>query len=107
MEKRRYYVSVQAKTIVPNQGDAPYELEIDATIDEKHRLERIFHEIDNYDEATGVQAAFLPSFTSGSQEKSLELYNGYDYFLKQAYAMIYELGTEETRAHISQMKILK
>ncbi|WP_088072360.1 hypothetical protein [Gottfriedia luciferensis] len=107
MEKRRYFVSVQAKTIVPNQGDAPYELEIDATIDEKHRLERIFHEIDSYDEATGVQAAFLPSFTTDSQNKSLELYNGYDYFLKQAYEMIYELGSEETRDHIRQMKILK
>ncbi|MEH7399490.1 hypothetical protein V7148_00720 [Gottfriedia acidiceleris] len=103
MEKRRYYVSVQAKTIVPNQGDAPYELEIDATIDEKHRLERIFHQIDSYDEAAGIQTAFIIPITNWSQENN----DGYDYFLKQAYALIYELGTEETRAHISQMKILK
>ena len=103
MEKRRYYVSVQAKTLVPNQGDAPYELEIDATIDDKHRLERIFNEIDKYDEATGVQTAFIPPITNWSQENN----DGYDYFLKQAYQMIYDLGTEETRNHIRQMRILK
>jgi len=102
MEKRRYYVSVQAKTIVPHQGDAPYELEIDATIDEKERLERIFHEIDNYDEATGIQTAFLPPITNWSQTNN----DGYDYFLKQSYQMIYDLGSEETKAHIRQMKIL-
>lgn len=103
MEKRRYYVSVQAKTIVPNQGDAPYELEIDATIDDKHRLERIFHQIDSYDEATGIQAILVPPIT----HLSLENVDGYEYFLKQAYELIYEFGTEETRAQIRQMKILK
>jgi len=102
MEKRRYYVSVQARTMVPNQGDAPYELEIDATEDEAERLGRIFDEIDKYDEALGVQTAFIAPITDMNHENK----SGYDYFLKQAYKLIYDLGSEETREHIHSMHIL-
>jgi hypothetical protein len=103
MEKRRYYVSVKARTMVPNQGDAPYELEIDATEDEAERLGRIFDQIDKYDEASGVQAAFIPPIT----HMSLEDNEGYDYFLKQAYQLIYDLGSDETKEHIRSMRILR
>ncbi|RED55101.1 hypothetical protein [Cohnella lupini] len=58
MEKQKYYVSVQSRTIMSQQGDAAYEFE-----------------------------------------------DGYDYYLREIYKTIQQLGTEETRDHISTMKL--
>jgi hypothetical protein len=102
MDKKRYYVSVQAGTILENQGDASYELEIEATLDEVEKLEEIFEEMDNFDQASYVQVASALGIAYHNDESN----DGYDYYLKEAYAMINDLGTEETKQHIRKMNIL-
>ncbi|MBP1995147.1 hypothetical protein [Paenibacillus eucommiae] len=102
MDKKRYYVSVQAGTILENQGDASYELEIDATLDEVEKLREVFEEIYDFDQASGVQVASALAIAYHNDESN----DGYDYYLKEAYAMISDLGTEETKRHIGEMNIL-
>ncbi|MBD0379502.1 hypothetical protein [Paenibacillus sedimenti] len=102
MDKKRYYVSVQSGTIMENQGDASYELEIEATPDQLDKLGELFEEMDNFDQSSAIQVASALSIAYHHDESN----DGYDYYLKEAYAMIHELGTEETREHIRKMNIL-
>ena len=102
MDKQRYYVSVQARTILEGQGDAPYELEIEATPEEKEQLAESMEKLEYFDEATFTQTATALSIAYHHDESN----DGYDYYLKQVYQRIYELGTPATRKHIRSMKLL-
>ncbi|UJF33861.1 hypothetical protein [Paenibacillus hexagrammi] len=102
MEKKKYYVSVQSGKIMENQGDAAYELEIVATEDEIDRLDELFEELENFDQATAVQTASALTIAYHHDETN----DGYDYYLRQTYSLINELGTEETKRHIQKMNIL-
>lgn len=102
MDKKRYYISVQAGTILEKQGDAAYELEIEATPEEVDKLSEVFEELDNFDQASFTQAATSVTIAYHLDESN----DGYDFYLNEAYSMIYDLGTEETKQHIKSMKIL-
>ncbi|NOU74982.1 hypothetical protein GC098_26955 [Paenibacillus sp. LMG 31458] len=102
MDKKRYYVSVQAGTVMENQGDASYELEIDATPDDIDRLKEGFEELENFDQTSFIQVASALGIAYHYDESN----DGYDYYLQEVYALINELGTEETKQHIQKMNVL-
>ncbi|TXK80020.1 hypothetical protein [Paenibacillus sp. N3.4] len=102
MDKKSYFVSVQSGTIMENQGDSSYELEIKATQDEVEQLGEIFEEMDNFDQSSAIQVSAAVAIAYHHDESN----DGYDYYLKEAYRMINDLGTEDTKRHISTMNIL-
>jgi hypothetical protein len=101
MEKKRYYVSVQSKTIMEQQGDASYELEIEAASEELQKLNELFELMDEFDQKTYVRFQ-IPGIPYHHDREN----DGYDYYLKEIYHFIYQTGTEETKNHILSMNIL-
>lgn len=100
-EKKRYYVSVQAMTVMEQQGDAAYELEIDATPDEVETLLELFEsrndaDLRNYFRVHNPQVLVEEII---HQEVA-------DRFLAEAYRLIHKLGTPETKRHIESMNVL-
>ncbi|MBD3919054.1 hypothetical protein H8B09_09835 [Paenibacillus sp. PR3] len=100
MEKRRYYVSIQSRNIMLNQGDAAYELEIDATREEVDKLTLLFNEWEAADEKTFFRAHIPVIPYHHDSENDM-----YDYLLKQIYNTVYQLGTDQTKQHISSMNL--
>ncbi|WP_019120034.1 hypothetical protein [Brevibacillus massiliensis] len=92
MDKRRYYVSVQAGTVMLNQGDAAYEWEIDATPEEVDKLMDLFGAKWDSD-----HIAFWRNHVPGLPYHFDSANDQYDQYLREIYNMIYELGTPETR----------
>jgi len=101
MDKKRYYISVQSRTIMEQQGDASYELEIEATPDELLKLNELFDLWDDFDSKTFFRAP-IPGIPYHHDSEN----DGYDYYLREIYNFIYQNGTEETRNHIVTMNIL-
>lgn len=102
MEKIKYYVSVQAKSILSEQGAAAYELEILATEREVAQLQELF----DYEEEA-ENATFFRGMAPGVPYHVDDENDAYDDSLVEIYKKIYELGTVETRSHIEGMNILK
>ncbi len=101
MEKKTYYVSVQASSVLPEQGDAAYEFEIEATDEEISVLQEVFD--DKYFSENGTIGRAMTPWKPYHEDQDNDEYDGY---LKDAYGIIYRLGTPETRSHIEQMGIL-
>lgn len=102
MEKKKYYISVQAGTILENEGDAAYEFVIEATERQISQLQELFDGKDTADHYA-FGRAHIPF-----REYHNDLPNdAYDYYLKQVYGMLYECGTPETKQHIADMHILE
>jgi hypothetical protein len=101
MEKTKYYVSVQAQSILSEQGAAAYELVILATDREVTQLQELF---DN--EEVAENATFFRGMAPGIPYHIDNENDVYDYYLIEIYKKIYELGTPETRSHIEGMHIL-
>jgi len=100
-EKRRYYVSVQSKSIMLNQGDATYELEIDATPEQILELRELFEDEEDFENDT-FWRAHIPAIPYHHDNSN----DGYDVMLEEIYRKLYEWGTPETRAHIESMNVL-
>ncbi|NGQ94916.1 hypothetical protein G3578_06920 [Brevibacillus sp. SYP-B805] len=100
MEKKRYYVSVQAGTVMEHQGDAAYEFEIEATPDDVEVLGRLFAQKDSYD-VDSFWRSHIPVIPYHIDTEN----DAHDKSLQEIYAMIYRLGTEETRQHIASMNL--
>lgn len=101
MNKQRYYVSVQAGTVMLNKGDAAYELEIEALPSEKENLEMLLWRKMSYDDSAFVRTP-IPGVPYHFDEEN----DSYDAVVSDIYKLIYELGTEETKEHISSMNLL-
>jgi hypothetical protein len=99
MEKRRYHVSVQAKTINETQQDANDPIEILATLEEVNELQMLFDAEDQLDAAPAVITPVL--------YHQQELNDVYDTYLNRIYLKLYELGTLKTKEHITAMNILR
>jgi hypothetical protein len=102
MEKRKYYVSVQAKTIMENQGDAAYELEIEAAPQEVHQLQELFESENETDFANYVRM-HNPEILADE----LVMHAFLDQYLTHVYRLIYQLGTPETRMFVQSMNVLQ
>ena len=101
MDKRTYYVSVQAKCIMYNQGDAAYELDIYATEEEVEKLTELFNHLEDAEEKTALRA-HIPIIPYHHDSEN----DVYDYYLKEIYKAIYQIGTDQTKSHISAMNLL-
>lgn len=95
MDKRKYYVSVQSKTIMEHQGDAPYEFEIEATPADLEELKELFDNLESFDEKSYFRMMTPVPYHYDSPN------DGHDYYLREIYRKIQSLGTEETRSHIA------
>ncbi|WP_077614921.1 hypothetical protein [Caenibacillus caldisaponilyticus] len=100
MEKKRYYITVGSGEILPEKTLSEWEFEIDATEAEVHELEKLFRETDE-ESWENYWRAHIPFM-----EYDEKVNEGVDDQLRRVYAMIYRLGTEETKAHIRSMNIL-
>lgn len=100
MDKKRYYVSVQAGTILQNQGDATYELEIEASEDDVKLLEKLFDKRTTYEFDTFFRA-HVPAVPYHFDMEN----DTYDKCLQEIYSLIYDLGTEQTKQHIESMRL--
>ena len=96
--KKTYYVSVQAQTVLEEQGAAAYEFEIEATEDEVTKLVELFEDQMENEHDTH-ERAMIPAMPY-HYDKENDLY---DANLKEIYRAIYEMGTPETRKHIENM----
>jgi hypothetical protein len=102
VNKQRYYVSVQSGTVMLNKGDAAYELEIEALPVEKENLDMLLWMKASYDDSSFVRTP-IPGVPYHFDEEN----DSYDAVVTNIYKLIYELGTEETKEHISSMNLLK
>jgi hypothetical protein len=101
MERQKYYVSVQSRTIMENQGDAAYELDIIATPEDVEKLVKLFESLEDTDEAS-----FIRTHIPAVQYHHDEVNDDYDRYLNEIYKTLYTVGTKETKAHIASMRIL-
>lgn len=101
MDKKTYYISVQAGSILENKGDAVFEFEIQATEEEISRLQELFdgkEEADNY--------AYGRSYVPWMEYHNDRPNDVYDFYLKEVYGLIHSLGTSDTKRHIESMNVL-
>jgi hypothetical protein len=99
--KNKYFVSVQARTILPNEGDAAYELEIEATPEQAGQLNELFELMEEEDNDT-----YLRLHNPAVVYQSDNVTEPFSQSLQDVYRKIYELGTPETRSHIKSMHII-
>ncbi|MBW7458993.1 hypothetical protein ACFOLF_29995 [Paenibacillus sepulcri] len=97
--RKTYYVSVQAGSILEDQGATAYELAITASEEELGLLQELMGELSSMDEAQAFH--FGGTFFETSSDKQINA--GVDGLLMDIYKLLYERGTEETRRHISTM----
>ena len=102
MGKRKYYVSVQAKTVTEHRGDAAYELEIEATPEEVHQLQELFES-----ESEPDFHNYLLIHDPEILQEELVSNALIDQYLTAMYRLIYKLGTPETKRHIASMNVLQ
>jgi hypothetical protein len=101
MDKKRYAVSVQARTINETDADSSNPIEILATQKEVDELNLLFRAEDQVDEKS---AAHMP--ISAMEYENQGNNDEYDMNLIKIYQAIYQLGTLKTREHIEAMNIL-
>jgi hypothetical protein len=101
MDKKTYYVSVQAGTAVEQRDAAPFEFVIEATPRDLDKLQELFEEKNEADDDTFTRA-MTPAIPYHQDVQN----DAYDASLRQVYRLIHELGTPETRAHIESMGVL-
>lgn len=96
--KTRYYVSVQGRSVLEEQGAAAYEWTIEATpetaINLRHMLERIGEKEDSSFAAYTYPWPDTPEDVVNS---------GYQSQIDKVYREIYRLGTEETRRELQRI----
>lgn len=101
MQKKTYYIEVENGLILENQGDTPYELEIEATTDEIRELENLFEKRTDQDFELYVDSHIPNKWDE--VESDVQTYNEY---LHSIYSIIYKLGVPSTREHIEKNNIL-
>jgi putative cell wall-binding protein len=101
MDKSKYYVSVQAGTILPDKGAAAYEFEIEASHEEINKLRELMDEQTDADNAAYWRAHVPVIPYHYDSENDI-----YDEYLRNIYQKIYELGTEETKRQMEESNLL-
>ncbi|TYP73889.1 hypothetical protein BCM02_106168 [Paenibacillus methanolicus] len=99
LERKTYYVSVQAGSVLEDPAVAAFELEIRANEEELDQLEELFDDLATEDEAEVVHFHKHPFGSADTDHLS----DGVDSILVEIYKLLYDLGTPETRVHIAKM----
>ncbi|MBB6731734.1 hypothetical protein [Cohnella zeiphila] len=100
MDRRRYYVSVQSKSILENQGDGAYEFEVDATPEEVQTLRDLFAALEIHEYGTAFRIALQPGLPYHHDRQN----DAYDDDLNEIYNLLHRIGTEETVRHLDGMR---
>jgi hypothetical protein len=98
-ERKTYYVSVQAGSIVEDPTVTSYELVVTANEEELNRLQELLEEYSSMDEAQTAVFGMTP-YSSASDK---QMNAGVDGLLVDIYRLLYELGTDETKHHVATM----
>ncbi|MCI3923344.1 hypothetical protein MO973_24260 [Paenibacillus sp. TRM 82003] len=101
MEKKTYYVSVQSKLVLENQGDSAYELEIEATPEQVHQLHELFESENESDFAN-----YIRMHSPEILEEELITHAFVDQYLTEAYRLIHQFGTPKTKAFVESINVL-
>lgn len=102
MDKHKYYVSVQARSILREQGQAAYEWEIEATDDDAAKLQTLFEELEEADHATlgRIMTPGLPYHHDPQNDE-------FDRLLQECYDLIHRLGVGETKSQLETLGDLR
>ncbi|HIW33271.1 MAG TPA: hypothetical protein IAA29_10835 [Candidatus Paenibacillus intestinavium] len=100
--RKIYYVNVQSRQLYEQPDIAPYHLVIIANASERDGVIEQFHKVENSDEGT-LETIF--QWYSNNYDMSI-VNDEHGDRLQRLYEELYRLGTDETRRHIEQMKIL-
>jgi hypothetical protein len=103
--KQIYYISLHSSIgtieIRDHKGETTYDFVIKANEDEITQMEKLVSQARSGDLASYIDSHIVPFSNHVDQDNQL-----YDRALNQLYHMIYQLGTEETKRQMEEMKIL-
>ncbi|UOQ94201.1 hydrolase [Halobacillus shinanisalinarum] len=102
MEKNQYYVNIGTREISINHDGNNDEFMINADREELLLLREVFNEMYNSD-----TRAFFRSHVPFEEYHKDSSNDEYDEGMMRAFQMLYDLGDEKTRQHISGMGVLK
>lgn len=101
MDKKTYYINVQAREIsqVPFENNHHYQ--IHATTDDVEQLRRLFNQVADADRDAYWRShiPFVPYHQDLANDQ-------YDEAFTEALALLYELGNEETKSYIDSTGVL-
>lgn len=98
MVKTRYYVSVQGRSVLEEQGAAAYEWTIEASPETANNLRHMLEWIGEKEESSFAAYTYPWPDTSEAIVNS-----GYQSQMDKVYREIYRLGTEETRRELQRI----
>jgi hypothetical protein len=102
MDKKTYYVAVGSSEILePQNMNGNFDFEIIASEEEVDQLQELFEEIDEAEDDTFIRSHIPFRLYHNDKENDAA-----DYYLRQLYSKLHELGTSKTKAHIESMHIL-
>ena len=101
MEKSTYYVSVQSRSVLAEQGASPYEWEIQASPVEAGQLQSELELLQEKEEE-----AFLGYVFPWPDDPEARVNAGFQSSLDRVYRTIYDLGTAETRTQMEQFRLV-
>lgn len=101
MDKSTYYVSVQSRSVLPDQGASPYEWEIEATPEEADQVRIELDMMQEKEEEAFPGYVFPWPDTPEQSANSL-----YQSSLDGIYRTIYRLGTPQTRRQMEELRLL-
>ncbi len=101
MNKSTYYVSVQSRSVLTEQGASAYEWEIEATPEEADQV-RIELDMMQEKEEEGFPGYVFP-WPDTPEQSSNSLFQS---SLDKVYQTIYQLGTPATRQQMEELRLL-
>ncbi|MCS7460101.1 hypothetical protein N0M98_08105 [Paenibacillus doosanensis] len=103
MEKKTYYIAVASSEILePENMTGNFEFEISATEEEIEQLREMFEDSEDAHDDTAARAMIPVREYHFDKENDAA-----DYYLREIYRKIHELGTPATREHIESMNVLQ
>ncbi|WP_433945841.1 hypothetical protein [Paenibacillus sp. SN-8-1] len=99
--KKTFYVSVQGRSVLEDQGAAAYEWVIQATPEEAEELRRKLSASAEADEDGFMDFVFPWPDTPED-----EIYAQYSERINRVYQEIYRLGTTDTRSQMANSKLI-
>lgn len=101
MDKSTYYVSVQSRSVLTEQGASSYEWEIEATPEEADQV-RIELDMMQEKEEEAFPGYVFPWPDTPEQSTNVL----FQHSLERVYMAIYRLGTPETKSQMEQLRLL-
>lgn len=97
MEKKRYYVSVQGRSLLDDPGAAAYEWSVEATSDEADTLKHMLDQLGEKEESTFL--AYTHPWPDSPED---DVNRSYQSVVSGLFREIYRLGTVETREQLER-----